>query len=233
MTPYFDLDSFINHYLGLFMKQYSMKSLALPLALLATLMMSGCDVLTDKAVKQVNQFIEEQKVDKTKENWKTTLTAPPQLEFTPGKKYFWDLTTNKGAIKIELLPDSAPMHVSSTMYLTNLGFYDGLTFHRIIPGFMAQGGDPLGNGRGNPGYRYSGEFQGDVKHTEGGLLSMANAGPNTDGSQFFLTFTATPWLDGKHTIFGKVVEGMDVLKVMEGLGSRSGRTSEEVILEQA
>jgi peptidylprolyl isomerase len=195
--------------------------------------LSGCDVFGDKAIKQVNQFIETQAVDKTQEDWKTTLTAPPQLAFTPGKRYLWDLVTNKGSITVEFMPDTAPMHVSSTIYLTHLGFYDGIVFHRIIPGFMAQGGDPLGNGRGNPGYKYSGEFQGDVKHTEGGLLSMANAGPNTDGSQFFLTFTATPWLDGKHTIFGKIIEGMDVLTVMEGLGSRSGRTSEEVIIETA
>jgi peptidylprolyl isomerase len=214
-------------------KLISSKFLSCAAACLVVLSLSGCDAFTDKAVKQTNRFIEGQTIDKTKEDWKTTLTVPPQLTFTEGKSYFWDLVTNKGNITIKLMPDTAPMHVSSTLYLTNLGFYDGLTFHRIIPGFMAQGGDPLGNGRGNPGYRYSGEFQGDVKHTEGGFLSMANAGPNTDGSQFFLTFTATPWLDGKHTIFGKVVEGMEVLTVMEGLGSRSGKTSEEVILETA
>jgi peptidyl-prolyl cis-trans isomerase B (cyclophilin B) len=123
--------------------------------------------------------------------------------------------------------------VSSTLYLTTLGFYDNTIFHRIIPGFMAQGGDPLGNGRGNPGYKYAGEFSDDIKHTQGGLLSMANSGPNTDGSQFFLTFTATPWLDAKHTIFGQVVKGMDVLKSIEKLGSRNGKTSEEVLLISA
>lgn len=195
--------------------------------------LSGCDMLDDKAIKQVNQFIEEQAVDKTKNDWKTTLTAPPQLAFTPGKIYMWDLVTSEGPMVIEFLPENAPMHVSSTIYLTNLGFYDGLAFHRIIPGFMAQGGDPLGNGQGNPGYRYSGEFQGDVKHTEGGLLSMANSGPNTDGSQFFITFTATPWLDGKHTIFGRVIAGEEVLVALEELGSRNGRTSEDVIIETA
>ena len=93
---------------------------------------------------------------------------------------------------------------------------------------MAQGGDPTGTGRGNPGYQYAGEFSDELKHTQGGLLSMANSGPNTDGSQFFLTFTATPWLDGKHTVFGKVVQGMDVLESIETLGSRSGKISEEV-----
>ena len=126
------------------------------------------------------------------------------------------------------MPDIAPMHVSSTLYLTTLGFYDNTIFHRIIPGFMAQGGDPTGTGSGNPGYRYAGEFSDEFKHTQGGLLSMANSGPNTDGSQFFLTFTATPWLDGKHTIFGKVIQGMDVLESIESIGSRSGKTSEAV-----
>ena len=98
---------------------------------------------------------------------------------------------------------------------------------------MAQGGDPEGTGRGNPGYKYAGEYSDTVKHTQGGLLSMANAGPNTDGSQFFLTFKATPWLDGKHSIFGKVTQGMEVLENMEKLGSRSGKTSEPVQLIKA
>ncbi|MBL4629806.1 MAG: peptidylprolyl isomerase, partial [Paraglaciecola sp.] len=141
--------------------------------------------------------------------------------------------TNKGEIVIKLMPDVAPMHVSSTIYLTSIGFYDNIIFHRIIPGFMAQGGDPLGNGSGNPGYKYAGEFSDEVKHTKGGLLSMANSGPNTDGSQFFLTFKATPWLDGKHTIFGEVTQGMDVVESIEKLGSRNGKTSEQVSIVKA
>jgi cyclophilin family peptidyl-prolyl cis-trans isomerase len=118
------------------------------------------------------------------------------------------------------------MHVSNFIYLTRLGFYDGVPFHRVITGFMAQGGCPLGTGTGNPGYGFGGEFSETVKHDTPGLLSMANAGPGTDGSQFFLTFVPTPWLDGKHTIFGKVVEGMDTLKKLEAAGSRGGATSE-------
>jgi cyclophilin family peptidyl-prolyl cis-trans isomerase len=118
------------------------------------------------------------------------------------------------------------MHVTSFIYLTRLGFYDGLSFHRVIPGFMAQGGDPVGNGTGGPGYNFNGEFSPNVKHDRGGLLSMANAGPGTDGSQFFLTFVETPWLDGKHTIFGKVVEGMETLKALEAVGTPNGRTTE-------
>jgi cyclophilin family peptidyl-prolyl cis-trans isomerase len=124
------------------------------------------------------------------------------------------------------------MHVTNFIYLSRLGFYDGLSFHRVISGFMAQGGCPLGTGTGGPGYQFGGEFSPAVKHEKGGLLSMANAGPGTDGSQFFLTFVPTPWLDGKHTIFGEIVEGMDVMKKLEAAGSQSGRTSEPLKMEK-
>ncbi len=142
------------------------------------------------------------------------------------------METNKGVVKIRLLPDVAPMHVTSFIYLALMGFYDGLPFHRVITGFMAQGGCPLGRGTGGPGYKYGGEFSPSVKHDTAGLLSMANAGPNTDGSQFFLTFVPTPWLDGKHTIFGRVVEGMDTLKRLESAGSESGRPSQPLSIEK-
>ena len=142
------------------------------------------------------------------------------------------METNKGPIKIKLMPDVAPMHVTSFIYLSRLGFYDGLSFHRVIPGFMAQGGDPLGNGTGGPGYQYAGEFSPKAKHDTPGVLSMANAGPNTDGSQFFITFIPTPFLDGKHTVYGKVVEGMENLKKLEAAGSDSGRTSEPLKIEK-
>ena len=193
-----------------------------------SIMLSGCDLFQDQAIKQVEQFVHQQNIDKAKQDWKTSLSQPAEFTFSQDKTYLWNLTTSKGDIVIELMPDVAPMHVSSTLYLTTLGFYDNTIFHRIIPGFMAQGGDPTGTGRGNPGYKYAGEFSDKFKHTQGGLLSMANSGPNTDGSQFFLTFTATPWLDGKHTIFGKVIQGMDVLESIESIGSRSGKTSEAV-----
>ena len=198
-----------------------------------SIILSGCDLFQDQAIKQAEQFVHQQNIDKTKQDWKTTLSQPAEFTFSQDKTYLWNLTTSKGDIVIEFMPDVAPMHVSSTLYLTTLGFYDNTIFHRIIPGFMAQGGDPLGNGRGNPGYKYAGEFRDEIKHTQGGLLSMANSGPNTDGSQFFLTFTATPWLDAKHTIFGQVVQGMDVLKSIESVGSRSGKTSEEVSIIRA
>jgi cyclophilin family peptidyl-prolyl cis-trans isomerase len=142
------------------------------------------------------------------------------------------METNKGAIQIRLMPEVAPMHVTSFCYLAKLGFYDGLSFHRVISGFMAQGGCPLGTGTGGPGYQFGGEFKPGVKHDRPGLLSMANAGAGTDGSQFFLTFVATPWLDGKHTIFGEVVEGQNVLKALEQAGSRGGETREPVRMER-
>ncbi len=169
-----------------------------------------------------------------KENeWKMKLTKPEQRQFDPNKEYFWVLETNKGAIKIKLMPDIAPMHVSSTMFLTEQHFYDGTTFHRIIPDFMAQGGCPLGTGTGSPGYQYAGEFSPNVKHDRPFLLSMANAGPGTDGSQFFITFKATPWLDGKHTIFGEVVEGQDTVKKLEAAGSPQGKPKEELKITKA
>jgi cyclophilin family peptidyl-prolyl cis-trans isomerase len=180
----------------------------------------------DAAMKQIDDMIAKAKVDKSAPGWKTQVPMPTVAKFEPGHTYFVRMETSKGPILIQLMPETAPMHVTSFLYLTKLGFYDGLSFHRVIPGFMAQGGDPLGNGSGGPGYNFSGEFATGVKHDRGGLLSMANAGPGTDGSQFFLTFVETPWLDGKHTIFGKVVEGMETLKALEAVGTPNGRTTE-------
>ena len=187
----------------------------------------------DPAIAEVDKFIAAQKIDKSSPGWKTKLPKPPKLTFTKDKKYVWVLDTNKGTIKITLKPDVAPMHVSSTIYLTTLGFYDGLVFHRVIQGFMAQGGDPLGTGTGGPGYQYDGEFADSAKHDKPGILSMANAGPGTDGSQFFLTFVPTPHLNGRHSIFGEVTDGMDVLKKLEAAGSGSGKTSEPLSITKA
>ncbi len=191
------------------------------------------DITTDAAISAIDAFIAEKAIDTSKPNWKTQLAKPPKLEFAAGTTYFWNLDTNVGAIKVQLMPDVAPMHVSSTLYLTRLGFYDDVIFHRVITGFMAQGGDPLGRGTGGPGYQYDGEFKADVKHDKPGMLSMANAGPGTDGSQFFLTFVPTPHLDGRHTIFGSVVEGLDVVKELEKRGSSGGQTSEKLAINAA
>jgi cyclophilin family peptidyl-prolyl cis-trans isomerase len=186
----------------------------------------------DVALKTIDEMVQKANVDKSKPNWRTSLPKPEKATFDPSHKYFARMTTNKGELRIRLLPDVAPMHVTSFIYLTRLGFYDDLAFHRVIPGFMAQGGCPLGTGTGGPGYEYAGEFSPSVRHDRPGLLSMANRGPNTDGSQFFLTFVPTPWLDGKHTIYGEVVAGMDTLKALEAAGSQGGRTKEPLKLEK-
>ena len=189
--------------------------------------------MADTALDAIDEFIAAQSVDTSRDRWRTRLAQPPQADFDADSAYYWDLETNVGNIRVRFMPDVAPMHVSSTIYLTRLGFYDGLTFHRVITGFMAQGGCPLGSGTGGPGYDYGGEFDPSVRHDRPGLLSMANAGPGTDGSQFFLTFVETPWLDDNHTIFGEVTDGMDTLRALEQRGSQSGRTSEPLGITKA
>jgi peptidyl-prolyl cis-trans isomerase B (cyclophilin B) len=185
------------------------------------------------ALAAIDDFIKEQNVDTSQSNWKTSLSQPPVADFPAGETYHWVLKTNVGSMKIKLLPDVAPMHVTSTIYLTRLGFYDDVIFHRVIKGFMAQGGDPLGRGTGGPGYQYGGEFSPDVRHDRPALLSMANAGPGTDGSQFFITFVPTPHLDDNHTIFGEVVEGIETVHALEERGSQNGQTSEPLMIETA
>lgn len=123
-----------------------------------------------------------------------------------------EFTTNKGTFEVELFEDKAPITTKNFIDLSEKGFYDGLIFHRVIDGFMIQGGDPNGNGTGGPGYTIPDEFDPALKHDDEGILSMANAGPNTGGSQFFITLAATPWLDNHHAVFGKVIEGMDVVR---------------------
>lgn len=125
-----------------------------------------------------------------------------------------EFNTNKGSFKIELFGDKAPLTVGNFIKLVDKGFYNGLIFHRVIPDFMIQGGCPHGTGRGGPGYTIRDEFHPDLKHDSKGILSMANAGPNTGGSQFFITVAPTPWLDKHHSIFGKVIEGIDVVEVI-------------------
>ena len=130
--------------------------------------------------------------------------------------------TSMGNFTIELFEQQAPKTVENFVKLAEKKFYDGVIFHRVIDGFMIQGGDPTGTGRGGPGYQFADEFHPQLKHTSEGMLSMANAGPNTNGSQFFITLTATPHLDGKHAVFGKVVEGMDVVKKIGKTPTKAG-----------
>ncbi len=188
--------------------------------------------MNDPAIQACDDFLREKRIDTTKDRWRTAVPKPPKLPFDAKRSYFWNIETNVGALKVKLLPSVAPMHASSTVYLSKLGFYDGLKFHRVISGFMAQGGCPLGTGTGGPAYKYDGEFDKTVRHGKPGLLSMANAGPGTDGSQFFLTFVPTPHLDGKHTIFGEIVDGIETLKALEKRGSRSGATSEPLLMKK-
>ena len=135
----------------------------------------------------------------------------PAMEIDPKKSYTATLHTDKGDIKLKLFADAAPKTVNNFVFLSRQGFYDNTIFHRVINDFMAQGGDPTGTGRGGPGYQFDDEFGPGLKHSKPGMLSMANAGKNTNGSQFFITHVPTPWLDGKHAIFGEVEQGMDVL----------------------
>lgn len=155
--------------------------------------------------------------------------------------------TNKGTFKVKLFADKAPKTVENFVGLATgtkewtdpksgkkekKPFYDGLIFHRVIPNFMIQGGCPLGNGTGGPGYKFADEFDKELKHTKPGMLSMANAGPGTNGSQFFVTVAATPWLDGKHTIFGEVIEGMDVVYDISKAKTRPGdKPVEDIVLK--
>lgn len=136
---------------------------------------------------------------------------PPYMTIDPAKQYSVSLHTEKGDILVELFAEKAPKTVNNFVFLARQGFYDGTIFHRVIDDFMVQGGDPTGTGRGGPGYRFEDEFHPDLRHDKPGVLSMANAGRGTNGSQFFITHLPTPWLDDRHSVFGQVSAGMDVL----------------------
>lgn len=138
-------------------------------------------------------------------------SSPPEMEIDPLKTYEAVFTTAKGEFRVRLLAEQAPMTVNNFVFLARQGYYDNTTFHRVLPGFMAQGGDPTGTGAGDPGYTFEDEFHPDLQFDRAGLLAMANRGPNTNGGQFFITYGPTPHLNGLHTIFGEVVEGADVV----------------------
>jgi peptidyl-prolyl cis-trans isomerase B (cyclophilin B) len=144
-------------------------------------------------------------------------SSPPEMQIDTSKKYKATMETSRGTIVLDLYPEYAPKTVNNFVFLANQGFYDGTTFHRVINDFMIQGGDPTGSGRGGPGYRFEDELKDNPLRHETGVISMANAGPNTNGSQFFITHGPQPHLDGRHTVFGKVVDGMDVVnKIRQG-----------------
>ncbi|MEN0059246.1 MAG: peptidylprolyl isomerase [Bdellovibrio sp.] len=182
------------------------------------------------------------------ENAKTSPKAKATAKAKKGKEMFALFETNKGNFKVKFFTEKAPKTVENFVGLAEgtkewtdpktgqkvkKPFYDGLTFHRVIKDFMIQGGCPLGNGTGGPGFRFEDEFPaGAPKHDKPGVLSMANAGPNTNGSQFFVTTVPTPWLDGRHTVFGEVVEGLDVVHAIENVAKGPmDRPSEPVIIK--
>ena len=153
--------------------------------------------------------------------------SPPEMQLDPDKDYTATIETNRGTIELELYPEHAPKTVNNFVFLAKEGFYDGVSFHRVIDNFVIQGGDPTGTGRGGPGYKFEDELAGNPLKHETGSISMANAGPNTNGSQFFITHSPQPHLDGRHTVFGKVISGQDVVDAIE-----QGDTMEEVTITE-
>ena len=154
-------------------------------------------------------------------------SSPPQMGIDPNKTYTATFDTSRGKIVVDLFPKDAPKTVNNFVFLAREGFYDGLTFHRVIPDFMIQGGDSTGTGTGGPGYKFGDEFKGNPHKHQRGTLSMANAGPNTNGSQFFITHVKTDWLDGKHTVFGQVRSGQEVVDSV-----KQGDTLKSVTIEE-
>ena len=157
-------------------------------------------------------------------------STPPAMQIDPKKKYKAHMETDKGTMVIELFADRVPKTVNNFVFLVREGYYDGVIFHRVINNFMAQGGDRTGTGMGGPGYTFADEIWPGGSFDRRGLLAMANAGPGTNGSQFFITHTATPWLDGKHTVFGKVIEGMDVVNAIPERDPGSARRPGETLI---
>ena len=140
---------------------------------------------------------------------------PPEMQIDPQKTYQATIETNRGNIELELFAQYAPQTVNNFVFLAQQGYYDGVSFHRVIDNFMIQGGDPTGTGRGGPGYKFKDEVKNNPLKHETGVISMANAGPNTNGSQFFITHSPQPHLNGRHTVFGKVTSGQDVVDAIE------------------
>lgn len=164
----------------------------------------------------------------THKQWKT----PPEMQIDPQKTYRVEMETSKGMIELELYPEHAPKTVNNFVFLAGEGYYDGVTFHRVISNFVIQGGDPTGTGSGGPGYKFEDEVANNPLKHETNVISMANAGPNTNGSQFFITHSPQPHLDGKHTVFGKVTSGADVVNdIRQGDRMVSVVISEKELLE--
>lgn len=163
---------------------------------------------SDKAADKESKIAESDKDSSADGQGENDMTSE-KMEITA------EIVTSKGNIKVKFYPESAPLTVANFVNLAQRGYYDGLKFHRVIANFMIQGGDPTGTGAGGPGYKFGDEFDALLKHDKPGILSMANAGPGTNGSQFFITHVPTPWLDGKHTVFGSVTEGQEIVDAVK------------------
>lgn len=155
---------------------------------------------------------------------------PPGMALRPDHDYHAVFVTEKGKVRVRLFAEEAPETVNNFVSLARDGYYDGTTFHRVIKDFMVQGGDPTGTGSGGPGYSIPDEFHPDLRHDGPGVLSMANAGPNTGGSQFFITHVATPWLDDRHAVFGEVVDGMEVVNAVKERDPQRDREPGETVV---
>jgi len=195
------------------------------LLLFAVLSLSGAArAQTTNAVELMRAAIQERlaagSIQTNSPTWKTSLPKYPAVSFDAGGTYVWTLETSEGTMVAHLNPKVAPEHTRNMLYLSELGFFDGLNFHRIIPGFMAQGGCPVGRGTGSPGYNVPLEVDRSALHGQAGVLSMARSqNPNSAGSQFFITFGPTPSLDMQYSVFGQVTEGLDVVKKLEAAGN--------------
>lgn len=176
--------------------------------------------------EMIERFREGGRLDTERAGWRTRLPKFEAVPFEAGGTYRWILETSEGEMVANLFPEVAPDHVRNVLYLTQLGFYDGLVFHRIIPGFMAQGGCPSGRGTGGPGYQVNLEVSRDRLHRGPGVLSMARAqNPNSAGSQFFITFADARSLDMQYSVFGQVVEGLDTVRALESAGNPDPRSN--------
>jgi cyclophilin family peptidyl-prolyl cis-trans isomerase len=186
------------------------------------------------ALAAIRAYIADKHIDTKTDGWRLRVPQFPPMTFDKGAEYVWTLDTNRGVIAMRLFTDTAPLHAANFIYLTELGYYDGLLFHRVIPGFMAQGGAVNKDGTGGPAYGFDGEYGSDRKVDRAGVLAMANTGqPKSDNAQFFITFAAAAHLNGKHTVCGEVIAGMDVVKKLEAEGSESGATKDTLVIQSA
>jgi cyclophilin family peptidyl-prolyl cis-trans isomerase len=218
-------------------KSNILKTIIILIILISTIQIIGCESARERADKlyleekskydlteTINYSKPEQKTENTTENTNNLEEETNMIKAI--------MKTNKGDIELELYKEKTPITVENFINLSNKGYYDNLTFHRVIKNFMIQGGDPKGDGTGGPGYTIPDEFDNSLKFNDVGILAMANAGPNTGGSQFFITTEKTPWLDNKHTIFGKVINGYNIVEEISNTQTgKNDKPIEPIIIE--